>query len=310
MRGGSSFAALKDRLPFLSAAVLTVTALGIAAPVQAGRGISIDANTTEIVSDVTQGFVGFGFPINDGGTQLLGANVNLPEDFGVTEGGQTFAAVGLTVANPNDLFATVSGSDGAFPPQAPALRLGFTTDAFGTPGQIVMFGPSDGRDVSDASNPLIASVFDFGNLTNTEMSASELESMPGSSCESDGSMLDCYGPFTDSAIFQFIDLSATGSPGDFELRLTCENLCGNIGFNLDGVSFSADDFNPNGPLPPQLVSFSLGDQTDLFHPGTWDFIFRNAAAVPEPGTWASMLLGFGLLGGVLRRQRKLRLQTS
>jgi hypothetical protein len=113
----------------------------------------------------------------------------------------------------------------------------------------------------------------------------------------------------DSVMFQFTDLSSSGNPGDFELILTCGELCGNIGFNLAGQSFSADDFNPNAPLPPNLVSYSLGDQNELFHPGTWDFIFRNAA-LPEPSTWASMLLGFGLLGCALRRQRRLQLRTS
>ncbi|MEO7786401.1 MAG: PEPxxWA-CTERM sorting domain-containing protein [Sphingomicrobium sp.] len=28
-------------------------------------------------------------------------------------------------------------------------------------------------------------------------------------------------------------------------------------------------------------------------------------AVPEPGTWMLMLAGFGVIGGTLRRQRKL-----
>ena len=32
-------------------------------------------------------------------------------------------------------------------------------------------------------------------------------------------------------------------------------------------------------------------------------IFEPAAAVPEPGTWAMMILGFGLVGGMLRRRR-------
>ena len=29
----------------------------------------------------------------------------------------------------------------------------------------------------------------------------------------------------------------------------------------------------------------------------------QAAAVPEPGTWAMMMVGFGLVGGALRRRR-------
>ncbi|MXP28159.1 PEPxxWA-CTERM sorting domain-containing protein [Porphyrobacter algicida] len=33
-------------------------------------------------------------------------------------------------------------------------------------------------------------------------------------------------------------------------------------------------------------------------------IYFNQSAVPEPATWALMILGFGMVGGVLRKQRK------
>lgn len=35
-----------------------------------------------------------------------------------------------------------------------------------------------------------------------------------------------------------------------------------------------------------------------------DVAFTAASAVPEPGTWLMMLVGFGLLGGALRRKRQ------
>ena len=38
--------------------------------------------------------------------------------------------------------------------------------------------------------------------------------------------------------------------------------------------------------------------------GTRSFNFAAAAAVPEPGTWAMMLVGFGGIGGAMRRQRR------
>ena len=31
--------------------------------------------------------------------------------------------------------------------------------------------------------------------------------------------------------------------------------------------------------------------------------FTNAGAVPEPATWAMMLMGFGLVGGAMRRRK-------
>ena len=38
--------------------------------------------------------------------------------------------------------------------------------------------------------------------------------------------------------------------------------------------------------------------------GSTTYNFQSAPAVPEPGTWATMLLGFGAMGGVMRRRRK------
>ena len=99
-----------------------------------------------------------------------------------------------------------------------------------------------------------------------------------------------------NATFQFLPLSGGGA-GSFELLLTCNGECANIGFNLGGLSFSSDTFNPSSP-PSQLVSF-----TDT----TFDFRFLNTSSVPEPGTWAMMLVGFGFLGAALRRSRGARL---
>jgi hypothetical protein len=36
----------------------------------------------------------------------------------------------------------------------------------------------------------------------------------------------------------------------------------------------------------------------------------NAAAVPEPATWATMLGGMGLIGGAMRRSRRVRVRTA
>lgn len=36
------------------------------------------------------------------------------------------------------------------------------------------------------------------------------------------------------------------------------------------------------------------------------YVFNGQGAVPEPGTWAMLILGFGLLGGALRGARKNR----
>lgn len=38
--------------------------------------------------------------------------------------------------------------------------------------------------------------------------------------------------------------------------------------------------------------------------GSTTYNFQSAPAVPEPSTWATMLLGFGAIGGAMRRRRK------
>ena len=110
--------------------------------------------------------------------------------------------------------------------------------------------------------------------------------------------LGFYSPFFGSASFQFIDLSGSGVAGDFGLNLLCNGICTNIGFNLAGLNFSSSTFDPNA-APSQLTSFNLGTGTSSFN-----FVFRNVAGVPEPGTWATMLLGFGIIGFALRRSKR------
>ncbi|WP_293354147.1 PEPxxWA-CTERM sorting domain-containing protein [Phenylobacterium sp.] len=93
---------------------------------------------------------------------------------------------------------------------------------------------------------------------------------------------------------------------------------------LDGVVMDSHAFGGVGSGPATLRD-ALGFTADLaagqhtialqatrnFAParGVFSQYFDNAsldvAAVPEPSTWAMMLLGFGLAGGVVRRRRRL-----
>jgi len=63
------------------------------------------------------------------------------------------------------------------------------------------------------------------------------------------------------------------------------------------------------PLSNGLVSFSTGSGPRIvgatFRSSTNSFEFDNLAinAVPEPATWALMILGFGAIGGALRRRK-------
>ena len=285
-----AFFSMRKRLEFVWIVSLVVFGLGLASgPAQAGRTVVIDNNTDEVWSDAENAqIVPLSFPVNYGSGLQSNVSVQLPLAFSSSG----FAAVGLTfTGSPSDiLFATVAGG-GSGIPQVPGLRM------------------SNPTETSTPANPVDdASIFNFGTVTNADMAPPP----PGSPlCEvSSGGIRMCYGPITNYASFQFVDESSSGNPGDFELILQCTSGCGNIGFNLGGFNFSADDFNPNAPLPPQLVSYSLGNQNQLFHPGTWTFLFRNPSSVPEPGTWGYMLAGFALIGTVLRRQRKRKVQLG
>jgi hypothetical protein len=58
----------------------------------------------------------------------------------------------------------------------------------------------------------------------------------------------------------------------------------------------------------QVLSFlSLGTPTGLPPIALLDNV-SVTAAVPEPGTWMTMLLGFGVVGGVIRRRKPARAQ--
>ncbi|MCH8617213.1 PEPxxWA-CTERM sorting domain-containing protein [Sphingomonas sp. SM33] len=111
--------------------------------------------------------------------------------------------------------------------------------------------------------------------------------------------LGFYSPFFGDAYVRFSDLSGSGALGDFGLELTCSGICTDIGFNLAGLNFSSALFDPN-LAPTQLESYEVGAEGSTFN-----FVFRNSAAVPEPATWVSMLMGFGLIGVALRRKGRL-----
>jgi predicted acyltransferase (DUF342 family) len=49
--------------------------------------------------------------------------------------------------------------------------------------------------------------------------------------------------------------------------------------------------------------FAVGDDGAAYHVNTPVLSPLDAAAVPEPGVWGLMIVGFGLVGAVLRRQR-------
>lgn len=85
-----------------------------------------------------------------------------------------------------------------------------------------------------------------------------------------------------------------------------------IGFS-DGVSSFNLGLNARGDMNFKILDLVIGDldpnTTMTFKNG--DFVYGsgtlslvNAAAVPEPATWALMILGFGVVGYAMRRRPK------
>ena len=82
---------------------------------------------------------------------------------------------------------------------------------------------------------------------------------------------------------------------------------GDVGSDiLDNIGVAAAGSSGfNAPLGPGTYTFWIQEASpgDLAHYG-FNFFVTEAAGVPEPGTWAMMLLGFGAAGFALRRSRR------
>ncbi|UUR06953.1 FxDxF family PEP-CTERM protein [Sphingomonas glaciei] len=82
--------------------------------------------------------------------------------------------------------------------------------------------------------------------------------------------------------------------------------------NPNGVPLSQVLFDPNDTFVRNMISVGPGTYTLNIQgtPGTQNgslsgnVAFNAIAAVPEPGTWAMMLLGFGAIGFSMRRTRR------
>ena len=104
-----------------------------------------------------------------------------------------------------------------------------------------------------------------------------------------GTLSFTYGAFVSTQVTIFDGLGGTGA------TLASTNLASNDvnNFSLVSLSFAGtgQSFQVSGPG----ATFGFDDVT---------FDAPGGAVVPEPGIWLTMILGFGLAGGMLRYRRQ------
>ena len=126
------------------------------------------------------------------------------------------------------------------------------------------------------------------------------------------------GPFTREFTFVLPESGVTAAT----ITTAAVNMASNIDFTsvtLNGQNFT---LSPNGTFEfgSILLNTMSGVQTLVVNgiatttPGTnarfAGVITFTPGAIPEPGMWALMILGFGFIGGALRSRRNTAVKTS
>ncbi|MBB4618343.1 PEPxxWA-CTERM sorting domain-containing protein [Sphingomonas abaci] len=103
-----------------------------------------------------------------------------------------------------------------------------------------------------------------------------------------------------------------GSPDTWN-RLTVNTNLGSYDFTVNSLNFAVRDGNQAFSQYVQFaasagesitgVTFTNDPARDAFEVANFNYTLA-AAAVPEPATWAMMLLGFGMIGAAARYRRR------
>ena len=133
------------------------------------------------------------------------------------------------------------------------------------------------------------------------------------------------GPFTREYTFVLPTDGVTAA----SLTTIAVSLAGNIDFTSVTLNGQAFSLSPNVDFGAEFASITLdttaGLQTLIVNGiagqgprgntsagfgGVVTFTPDMAGAIPEPGMWALMILGFGFIGGALRSRRNRSVKTS
>lgn len=77
-----------------------------------------------------------------------------------------------------------------------------------------------------------------------------------------------------------------------------------FGESIDRTLLAGDQFNSFFSLSNVAQGGSLGSVSGTFNVARVKFLTLNAVAVPEPASWAFMIVGFGMVGGMVRHRRR------
>ena len=154
-----------------------------------------------------------------------------------------------------------------------------------------------------ATDPFIASLFGLSATTITSTSTANAGGLTGTSSIED-LMLTGSAFSTALGSATLADLYAAVTAG----------AAPNTTFTFDGLTiilneqlFSGDSITTNA-IDVRFNNFPLGTGFKsgnlIFASTTASFPGARVGAVPEPATWAMMLLGFGAVGSAMRRSRR------